>query len=86
MEMKEKLRGAATYFRMSTDQRQVPDVTGSGAIMAKVGGNGVFRGKTVEKDMEMKKKKMWDALIYIRMFTDQLQVPDVIGNGAKMAP
>ena len=55
MEMKKKLRGAATYFRMSTDQRQVPDVTGSGAIMAKVGGNGVFWGKTVEKDMKKKR-------------------------------
>ena len=35
--------------------------------MAQVGRNGVFFGKTVEKDM---KKKMWDALTYIRMLTD----------------
>ena len=49
--------------------------------MAQVGGNGVFFGKTVEKDM---KKNMWDALTYIRMLTNLRQVPDVTGSGAIM--
>ena len=34
--------GALTYLRMLTDLRQVLDVTGSGAKMAQMGGNGVF--------------------------------------------
>ena len=37
--------------------RQVLDVTGSGAKMAQMGGNGVFF-ETVEKDMEIKIEKM----------------------------
>ena len=72
---------ALKYNRMFTDLRQVSDVTGSGAKMAQVGGNGVFFGKTVEKDM---KKNMWDALTYIRMLTNLRQVPDVTGSGAIM--
>ena len=42
---------------MLTDLRQVLDVTGSGAKMAQMGGNGVFF-ETVEKDMEIKIEKM----------------------------
>ena len=49
--------GALTYLRMLTDLRQVVDVTGSGAKMAQMGGNGVFF-ETVEKDMEIKIEKM----------------------------
>ena len=48
---------------MLTDQRQVPDVTGSAAKMAQVGGDGVFCGKAVEKDMEMK-SKIWETYVY----------------------
>ena len=83
--MNKKDVGHSYTYEMLTDQRKVPDVTGSGAgsgaKMAQVGGNGVFFGKTVEKDM---KKKMWDALTYIRMLTDLRQVPDVTGSGAIM--
>ena len=39
---KKKYVGALTYLRMLTDLRQVLDVTGSGAKMAQMGGNGVF--------------------------------------------
>jgi hypothetical protein len=39
---KRKYVGALTYLRMLTDLRQVVDVTGSGAKMAEMGGNGVF--------------------------------------------
>ena len=31
------------------------------------------------------KKKMWDAVTYIRMLTDQHYVPDFTGKGAKVA-
>ena len=54
---KKKYVGALTYLRMLTDLRQVLDVTGSGAKMAQMGGNGVFF-ETVEKDMEIKIEKM----------------------------
>ena len=40
--VKKKYVGALTYLRMLTDLRQVLDVTGSGAKMAQMGGNGVF--------------------------------------------
>ena len=53
---KKKYVGALTYLRMLTDLRQVLDVTGSGAKMAQMGGNGVFF-ETVEKDMEIKIEK-----------------------------
>ena len=52
--------------------------------MALVGGNDVFLGKTLEKDMKMK-KKMWGAVTYIRILTDQRYVPDFSGSSAKMA-
>ncbi len=55
--VKKKYVGALTYLRMLTDLRQVVDVTGSGAKMAQMGGNGVFF-ETVEKDMEIKIEKM----------------------------
>ena len=53
--------------------------------MAQVGGNGVFLGKTLEKDMKMKKKEMWGAVTYVRLLTDQRYVPDFSGSSAKMA-
>ena len=62
---KKAIQDAQTYIRISTDQRQVPDVTGSGAKMAQVGGNGVFfLGKTLEKDMKMKKKDVGRSNLY----------------------
>ena len=52
--MKEKtMWDTVTYMRMLTDERQVPNIIGSGAKMAQVGGNGVFCVKTVEKHMEI---------------------------------
>ena len=43
---KKKMWDTLTHIEMLTDQRKVPDVTGSGAgsgaKMAQVGGNGVF--------------------------------------------
>ena len=82
---KKAIQDAQTYIRISTDQRQVPDVTGSGAKMAQVGVNGVFFGKTLEKNMKMKEKKMWGAVTYVRILTDQRYVPDFSGSSAKMA-
>ena len=73
-----------SYANQLGDQRPVPEVLGSDAKWAQIGGNGVFRGETVEKDIEMK-KKMWDTVTYMRMLTDERQVPNIIGSGAKMA-
>ena len=61
---KKAIQDAQTYIRISTDQRQVPDVTGSGAKMALVGGSDVFLGKTLEKDMKMKKKDVGRSNLY----------------------
>ena len=54
--------GTPMSFRQSADQRQLPDVIASGAKMAQVGGKWRFLRKIVEKDMEMKKKTMWDMM------------------------
>ena len=56
--------GTPMSFRQSADQRQLPDAIASGAKMAQVGGNGVFFGKTLEKDMKMKKKDVGRSNLY----------------------
>ena len=61
---KKAIKDAQTYIRISTDQRQVSDITGSGVKMAQVGGNSVFLGKTLEKDMKMKKKDVGRSNLY----------------------